>query len=312
MQEWIVPFSRRLDAFLADEGRVRSRALAQKMIDAGLVRVNGKKIRKSSYALETSDMVTVTGELPFEESSIAPVDLKLKVLFEDDACMVVDKPAGIAVHPGAGMQPGEVTLLSGVSYLFKKRALPFSDAAVLVHRLDKDTTGCLLIAKNPETHQKLQKQFEDRTVEKTYLAIVAGVPELETARVDSPIGRSQHDRTKMSVRGVGRMREAQTTYRVVAESKVASLVECDLHTGRTHQVRVHLHAIGHPVLGDPTYSTPVSVKLAAKTEGLCLHAWKLTFESPADGERHGAEAKLPKTFEKAMKGLGLGSGKRKK
>ncbi len=306
MSEWSALAPQRLDAFLASEGRVLSRAKAQKMIDAGLVRVNGKKKKKASHVLEPEDTVTVTGELPTEESLIAPVDLHLSILYEDDACMVVDKPAGVAVHPGAGMEPNEVTMLSGIAFLFKKKKIKFHEASVLVHRLDKETTGCLLIAKSEKAHLTLQKQFESRTIEKKYLALVSGVPEHETATVDSPIGRSTHDRTKMSVRGVGRMREAQTTYRVLADGKSAALLECDLHTGRTHQVRVHLHAIGHPVLGDPSYETPASAKLSINVEGLCLHAWKLSFESPADGKTHQAKAALPSLFLKEMKKVGIG------
>ncbi len=309
MQQWTVSDSQRLDAFLAADAGVPSRSKAQKMIEAGLVRVNGKKAKKSSHPLILGDTVSITGELERPDSSIQAKDLKLKVLYEDDACMVIDKPAGIAVHPGAGMDDGEVTLLSGLAHLFRKRSLPFSEACVLVHRLDKETTGCLLIAKNEDVHRTLQKQFESRTVEKTYLALVAGSPEHESATVDSPIGRSAHDRTKMSVRGVGRMREAQTTYRVLAEStdaaRKAALVECDLHTGRTHQIRVHLHAIGHPVLGDPAYGTPASDKLSSEVDGLCLHAWKLAFESPEDGQRHEVQATLPVTFKKAMKKSGI-------
>ena len=305
MNEWIATVSQRLDAFLASEGRVASRAKAQKMIEAGLVRVNGKKEKRSSTPVEAGDTVKVTGELPPELSQIEPRDLGLTILYEDEACMVLDKPAGVAVHPGAGMEPDEVTMLSGIAYLFKKRSLPFSEASVLVHRLDKETTGCLLIAKNEDAHRMLQKQFETRTVEKKYLALVAGVPEHESAKVDSPIGRSQHDRTKMSVRGVGRMREAQTTYRVLAEGNGVSLLECDLHTGRTHQVRVHLHAIGHPVLGDPSYSTPASIKTSSGISGLCLHAWKLSFESPATGKRQHTEAAIPSLITNQMKKAGI-------
>ncbi len=262
---------------------------------------------RASTSLEAGDTVEVRGELPSSGGHIKAVNLKLKPLYEDDACWVLNKPAGIAVHPGHSMDAEEVTLLHGIKYLCEKEKIPFSADAVLVHRLDRETTGCILVAKNAKAHQQLQKQFETRTVRKLYLALIAGVPSLQQAIIDSPIGRSRTDRTKMSVQGISGAREAKTTYRIVDASHDVALVECDLHTGRTHQVRVHLQSIGHPVLGDVSYKSNLSESLTAQlqVENLCLHAWKLTFVSPDDKKEHDIIAPLPVTLTKALKNAGI-------
>lgn len=299
--EWIVSLPDRLDSFLAADGRMLSRAKAQKAVEEGQVSVNDQVVKKSAHRLQEGDKVAVQGQARASADAgraPSPVDLHLRVLYEDEACLVLDKPAGVAVHPGSGMAPGEVTLLSGIAHLFDERGLPFSAESVLVHRLDKETTGCILVAKTPAAHLFLQSQFEERTVRKLYLALVAGIPQQKTATVDAPIGRSISDRTQMTVFHAGKAREAQTTYRVLAEGKDAALLECDLHTGRTHQVRVHLSSIGHPVLGDTSYTSVLSDRLRDEHDirNLCLHAWKLTFASPADEREHQVIAKVPKDF----------------
>lgn len=294
--DWIVPLPDRLDAFLGSDGRMLSRAKAQKAIEEGLVMVNDEVVRKPAHRVQEGDKVSLESPAPDKtDQTITPVDLHLPILYEDDACMVIDKPAGIAMHPGAGMAPGDVTMLHGIAHLFRERSLPFSTDSVLVHRLDKETTGCLLVAKTPAAHRFLQGQFETRTVKKTYLALVAGIPEHQTATVDAPIGRSVSDRTQMTVFHAGKTREARTTYRILASGKNAALLECDLHTGRTHQVRVHLSSIGHPILGDGTYTSLLSERLAQEYDirNLCLHAWKLAFTSPADEKEHTVEAPVP-------------------
>lgn len=235
--------------------------------------------------------------------------MPLPVLYEDDACLVIEKPAGIAVHPGTAMKEGEKTLLDDLRLLFKERSLPFFPEEVLVHRLDKGTTGCLLIAKTPEYHARFQEQFKDRAVKKTYLAIVHGVPKHPEATIDAPIGRSFSNTVKMGVIGVRKGREAQTTYRVIQQGQTCALLECDLHTGRTHQVRVHLSSIGHPVLGDEKYGTNASKKFSQQNHitHLCLHAWKLGFTSLADVAWHGVGATVPGRFQKTLQSLGLES-----
>ncbi len=307
MPNWVVSLPERLDVFLASQGRMLSRAKAQAAIEAGRVLVNDVVTTKSSLRLQEGDVVKLEEEAVVVDDHIEPVDLQLESLYEDDTCMVINKPAGIAVHPGAGMAPGEKTILHGIAFVFRKRSLPFSSEAVLVHRLDKDTTGCLLVAKNPAAHMFLQGQFETRTVQKQYLALIAGVPEVPAAVIDAPIGRSTANRTTMAVTGSAGSREAQTTYRVLEAKGKVALVLCDLHTGRTHQVRVHLSSIGHPVLGDGTYRNDLSEMLAEEFDlhSLSLHAWKLTFLSPNDQREHQVEAPLPYPFVHALETIGM-------
>ncbi len=304
--EYSVPWPMRLDAFLTQQEGMKSRSAAQKMVSEGLVKVNGKKCEKPGWMLKGGEKVQVTNQAPADVDLGVESDLKLNVLFEDDDCMVIEKPAGVAVHPGTGMAPGEVTLLHALQPMFKKRKLPFSPAEVLVHRLDKDTTGCLLVALNPKSHLRLQKQFQDRTVEKSYLTLVAGLPSPATAMIDSPIGRHSTKRTTMSVHQHSGAREARTTYRTLDSGEGAALLECDLHTGRTHQIRVHLTSVGHPVLGDKTYTANRALNLAEELGigFLCLHAWKLKFDD-AKGKRVEVECDLPKNFSALLKKLGM-------
>lgn len=307
MPQWIVSFPDRLDSFLSKDGRMLSRAKAQSAIEGGSVSVNEETVTKASFRLQEGDVVEAGEAEAAASADIDPVDLHLPILHEDDACIIIDKPAGIAVHPGAGMGPGEKTLLNGIAFLFKERGLPFSGESVLAHRLDKETTGCLLIAKTAEAHLSLQKQFEDRSVKKEYLAIVAGVPDPPAAVIDASIGRSASDRTKMTVYGSGKSRSALTTYRTLQKSKEAALLACELHTGRTHQIRVHLSSLGHPILGDGTYTNQLSERLSDDHDirSLCLHAWKLRITSPDTGKTISAEAPLPQEFKASLKKAGL-------
>ena len=308
MHEWIVSSPMRLDVFLTGEGAASSRVKARDIVKAGYVMVNGRISRKVALVLKEGDKVEMSAtEEPVTETRIEDIDLKLEVLYEDDACMVINKPAGISVHPGAGMPENEQTLLNGIVHLFAERKIPFSSSAVLVHRLDKETTGCLLVAKTPDAHKELQKQFEDRTVQKFYLAIVAGVPNPPTAMIDASIGRSTANRTKMTVFGSAKTRDARTTYRTLDASEEVALLSCELHTGRTHQIRVHLHSIGHSILGDDTYMSALSEDLQEKFDihDLCLHAWKISFDSPADKKTHDVKAMLSPLMQSIMKKLGL-------
>lgn len=307
---WIVTESGRLDVALVQVGAMETRADAQRAIAAGLVSVNSVPAAKAGLRVKPEDRLEIAeAETASVPSDIPPVALDVPVLYEDAACLVLLKPAGIPVHPGAGMPPGTTTLLHGIAHLFAERKLPFSPGSVLVHRLDQDTTGCLLVAKSPDAHRQLQQQFAERSVVKTYLALVAGVPSPPAAVIDAPVGRSTADRTTMAVLGAGRTREARTTYRTlaVAPDGVAALLSCDLHTGRTHQIRVHLSTVGHPVLGDDVYENPASERLAQarNISSLCLHAWRLQFTSPADGARCAAEAPVPAAFRAACAAVEL-------
>ncbi|MEI8230544.1 MAG: RluA family pseudouridine synthase [Candidatus Peregrinibacteria bacterium] len=305
--EFLVQKRQRLDVFVTEAAGI-SRVRSGKLIREGCVLVHGRIIRTPAHIVLSGDDVSANADLaPVTETHIASVDGKVAVLYEDDACLVICKPAGISVHPGNGMQKDDITLLNSIAYLFQKRGIPFSASTVLVHRLDKDTTGCLLIAKSPAAHLALQKQFKNRTVEKTYLALVAGIPVLAEATIDAPIGRHYTDRMKMAVLGAVRSRAASTTYHVLSRGVNAALLACDLHTGRTHQIRVHLASIGHPVLGDSAYFSDASAAISRELhiERICLHAWKLKFRSPADEEEHLVEAPVSKTLNEAMKKAAL-------
>ncbi len=305
--DWIVPSPVRLDLFLASKAGVKSRASAQKAIKRKRVCVNGKTVSKPSLRLSGGDRVSLIEEKRAVDAlSEEHGNLRLGVLYEDDACMVIDKPRGIAVHPGSGMKEGEETILGSLRSLFSLHSLPFSAPEVLAHRLDKDTTGCLLVAKTPQAHLVLQRQFHDRKVEKRYLALVSGVPSPRAAIIDASIGRHTGDRTKMSVLQATKSRSARTTYRTVASGGGIALLTLDLHTGRTHQIRVHLKSIGHPVLGDRKYGNKDSSALGERLDirFLCLHAWKLAFVSPTGKNVH-VTSPLPGEFARVLTTLGM-------
>ncbi|MDA1293005.1 MAG: RluA family pseudouridine synthase [bacterium] len=308
--EFTTDASGRLDAIIAAQDSTLSRSKIQKAIKEGSVTVNGKVVKKSSLQLAEGDVIVlrIDASLVINQSSLVqPVNLTLEVLFEDDAVVVINKPAGYAVHPGHSMEENETTILHGIAYLFAERKIPFSPDSTLVHRLDKPTTGCLVVAKNDVCFAALQKQFEERTTIKKYLAIVSGVPEHTEATIDAPIGRNLTDRTKMSVLKTSVSRDAKTTYRVLDATSDCALVECDLHTGRTHQIRVHLSSIGHPILGDVPYGSPANKKLSEhyNVSGLCLHARTIAFVSPADNTLHTVEAPLSDLLLEVAKATGL-------
>jgi 23S rRNA pseudouridine1911/1915/1917 synthase len=297
----------RLDQYLGDSAHCRSRSEACKLIHAGVVKLNGKKCLKPSISVKAGDRLELSLPSPPPVQDPDAKQIALPVLYEDAACMVIDKPAGVIVHPGHGMKPDDTTILAALAPLFRERDLPFHPSSVLVHRLDKDTTGCLLVAKTPEAHLLLQKQFAGREVRKTYLALVAGLPSPAAAVIDAPIGRHKHHRTRMSVMDASsKLREAKTTYRTLAHCDVAALLACDLHTGRTHQIRVHLSTIGHPILGDETYGNDRSKTLAEESgiDRICLHAWKFSFSS-LKGKRVEVESSMPEKLEKALENLGI-------
>ena len=303
--QWTATTPGRLDAFLASVIADLSRSQLQKLIKEGSITINDIVVTKPAQKLDEGDAVILN--IQKEEENQKPktskqVNMNLPILYENDDCLVVNKPARIAVHPGTGIGPDDPTILSGIAHLFTERNLPFDPAAVLVHRLDKDTTGCLLIAKHPKAHRELQQQFQDRSVHKTYLAIVAGVPEQSEAMIDAPIGRNLHDRTKMSILSTGTSRAATTGYKTLDQTDVCALLQCTLHTGRTHQIRVHLSSIGHPILGDTTYVSTRNEDLTERLQisGLCLHAHQLSFTDTAD-ERVTVVADVPEGFEKNLK-----------
>jgi 23S rRNA pseudouridine1911/1915/1917 synthase len=290
----------RLDRFLANQLPAYSRSRLQQLIRGGFVSLNGKPARPSDF-LRKEDRIELT-EPPLEKIDNRPEAIPLDVLFEDRDLIVINKPAGMVVHPGAGHR--QHTLVNALLHHCPTLSgIGGKERPGIVHRLDKETSGCLVVAKNDEAHRHLSAQFAARTVEKIYLAVVAGRLRRSTGVIEEKIGRHPVDRQKMSVVSA-RGRTAKTEYSVLRASETASLVECRLHSGRTHQIRVHLHHLGHPVLGDKIYAR----KLAGEFPRQMLHAWKLGFRHPRTGKWNSFEAPLPHDFVNALRCAGIATG----
>ena len=307
---------RRLDRFLADANPEISRSEVQRDIRDGRVSVSGKVTRQPSHRLREND--EIVWEIA-DRAPLTPHPIPLDVLYEDEHLVVVDKPAGLVVHPGAGTEAP--TLVEG---LLADRTLPPSDDPVrpgIVHRLDKETSGVILVAKTSAALAHLQRQFAARSVEKTYLAVVRGVIAEGEGTIDAPIGRDPARPRRMSVRSQGRA--ARTDFRVLHRLRDSTLLLVRPYTGRTHQVRVHLQYIGHPVLGDPIYgdakhrrSPQVASDTGSRGPGqaahdaqgrsgraamrgrLMLHAWQIGVQHPETGESLRFEAPIPAEFPK--------------
>jgi 23S rRNA pseudouridine1911/1915/1917 synthase len=287
----------RLDRFLAMELPQYSRSRFQQLIRDGFVRLNGKTARPRDI-LRADDVVDLT-EPPPEKIDNQPEAIPLDILFEDDDLIVINKPVGLVVHPGAGHR--EHTLVNALlHHCSTLSGIGGKERPGIVHRLDKDTSGCLVVAKNDESHRGLSIQFAERGVEKIYLALVSRKLRKSAGVIEEKIGRHRVHRQRMSVTSE-RGREARTEYRVLRSSDQASLVECKLHSGRTHQIRVHLHHLGHPVLGDKVYAP----KLTGKILRQMLHAWKLGFHHPRTAEWRTFEAPMPNDFAEAMRSTGF-------
>jgi 23S rRNA pseudouridine1911/1915/1917 synthase len=287
----------RLDQFLAKRLPEYSRSRLQQLIRAGFVRLNQQATRPRQI-VRIGDKIDLL-EPPLEKIETLPEPIPLDVLFEDDDLTVINKPAGLTVHPGAGQR--EHTLVNALlSYCTTLSGIGGKERPGIVHRLDKETSGCLVVAKNDIAHRELSKQFVARTVEKIYLALVAGKLRKAAGIIDEKIGRHPVHRQRMSV-SARRGRAAKTEYRVISSSDEGSLIECRLHSGRTHQIRVHLHHLGHPVLGDKIYAP----RFAKNFPRQMLHAWKLGFRHPRTGEWKNFEAPLPSDFNDAIRTAGL-------
>ena len=297
----------RLDRWLALRLAELSRARIQGLIEDGHVQVDAGAAR-ASLRLRVGQTVMVSIPEPVAAEP-SPEDIPLCVVYEDGHLLVVDKPAGVTVHPGAGHSAGtlvnallhHVKDLSGVGGVLRPG---------IVHRLDKGTSGLMVVAKDDQTHRALTEQFAGRTVEKEYLALVHGVPARAEAEITAAIGRDPQHRNKMSVRAP-RGREARSGYRVVEALDGAALLRVRIHTGRTHQIRVHLTSIGHPVAGDATYGgrrTPSS-RRATSRQALnslsrpALHAARLVFEHPATGRRLTFESPWPEDLAGVLRAL---------
>jgi len=297
----------RLDRALGDLFPDHSRSFLAGLVAEGLVRVDGRPAKKPSQRVETGQRVTIEVPDP-APSAIVSQDLPLSVLHEDEDIVVIDKPPGLVVHPAAGH--ADRTLVNAL--LFHVRDLSGVGGELrpgIVHRLDKDTSGVMVIAKHDEAHRKLTANWNTDRVQKEYVALVYGTPSHERGTVDAPIGRDPRDRKKMAV--VANGRRAVTDYEVAERLRHASVLRCRLRTGRTHQIRVHIKHLGHPIVGDPLYSGPQwrgiadkrVQKVLSSLDRQMLHAAKITFEHPRTGAVVSLEAPVPADFRAVLAAL---------
>ncbi len=291
----------RLDVFLSGQAEL-TRSLAQKLIENGDVKVGGQTVNKN-YKLRTGDEISIV--LPEAEPLEAePENIPLEIVFEDDALIVVNKPQGMVVHPAAGHVTG--TLVNALLYHAKGRLSAINGVIRpgIVHRIDKDTSGLLVVAKTNNAHLSLAEQIKEHSVTREYFCIAHGKFKEEAFTVDKPIGRHQKDRKKMAIVAADNGRHAVTHVQVVKQFARWALLTCRLETGRTHQIRVHLSSLGHPVAGDPVYGVKndsLAKKYALK--GQLLHAATLGFVHPESGEYMEFHAPLPAHFQKVLDGL---------
>jgi len=291
----IASSSQRLDKALADASGL-SRERIKALMGEGRITLDGKPAAQASHkpSVGAAFAISIPAVTPDEAQ---PEDIPLNVMFEDEHLIVIDKPAGLVVHPAVGNYDG--TLVNALLHHCKGQLSGIGGVARpgIVHRIDKDTSGLLVVAKSDVAHEGLARQFEDHTVERAYLALVAGNPMPPSGTVTGAIARSNSDRKKMALVKDGRGKHAVTHYATLERFTGAALVECRLETGRTHQVRVHMTSLGHPLLGDPSYGrTPVKLKpLLAEHqfERQALHAKVLGFIHPVTGAALRFESPLP-------------------
>ncbi len=280
----------RLDHVLAEP--LGSRSRAQRLIDAGRVTVDGVA-RPKRHVVTAGEVVEVVDDAPaLPSADAADPDVAFGIAYEDEALLVVDKPAGLVVHPAAGHWTG--TLAQGLA----ARGIGAQRGGI-VHRLDRDTSGLLLVAKDEPTLLALQDELRERRIEREYLALVEGRPPARTGTIDAPIGRDRRDRTRHST-DTDAPREAVTHFAIEQSLPGVTLLRVRLETGRTHQIRVHLHAIGHPVVGDPVYGGGATLGL----ERQFLHAARLAFDHPRDGRRVEVRSPLPDDLTGALERAG--------
>ncbi len=280
----------RLDRFLAGLPEVGSRAAAERLVASGSVRVDGERAGKS---VRLAGGEKVEFEAPEQPANLEAEDVGLRVAYEDEHLLVVDKPAGVVVHPSAGHRKG--TLVHGV--LEHGAAGGDEERPGIVHRLDRDTSGLLVVARSEEAHERLKRLVQRHALEREYLALVRGLPRSRAGRIEAPIGRDRREPTRQSL-DTDRPREAVTHFEVEQLIGRQALLRVRLETGRTHQIRVHLAAIGLPVLGDPVYGAP-DPALGRQF----LHATRLAFVHPFSGERVEVVSPLPADLARYLQGL---------
>jgi 23S rRNA pseudouridine1911/1915/1917 synthase len=289
----------RLDRWLSERLPELSRARLQALIRGGLVRVDGA-VLKAAHRLRGGERIEVEIPPPPDET-LVPEPVPLSIVYEDDHVLVVDKPAGMVVHPGAGRSQG--TLAAAVlAHAPATAGVGGPRRPGIVHRLDKDTSGLLVVAKTAAAYDDLVAQLAARTVTRRYLAVVHGRVRANESVVDAPIGRHPSDRVKMAIRPPGRGKRAVTRYRVLERFAQFTLLDVRLETGRTHQIRVHLASLGHPVVGDDVYGKP-RLRSPVSTEGYALHATALAFVHPAFRKVIECTAPLPERIERLLSHL---------
>ena len=284
----------RIDKYLCEQTQL-TRSRIQQLIEQGAVEVNGKAT-KSNYKINPGDLIEVSYE-DLSELDVVAQDIPLDIRYEDSDVIVINKPRGMVVHPANGNQQG--TLVNALLYHCKD--LSGINGVLrpgIVHRIDKDTTGLIIVAKNDKAHLELSKQLQDKTVNRLYYALVHGTFAHDYGTIDAPIGRDETDRQKMAVTEKN-SKEARTHFRVLERFKDYSLVECRLETGRTHQIRVHMRYIDHPIVGDEKYGYRRRMKIG----GQLLHAHQLEFVHPSTGEKMVVEAEIPQDFAEVLQRL---------
>ncbi len=282
----------RIDSFLANQKEGLSRVAVQRLIEEEKILVNGRKT-KPSYKIQEKDEITVKEEKP-KEIELKAQDIPVEIIYEDTDIIVVNKPKGMVVHPANGNPDG--TLVNAIMAICKGSLSGIGGEIRpgIVHRIDKDTSGILMIAKNDKAHINLSEQIKNHEVQKIYIAMVRGMVKENEATINMPIGRSTRDRKKMAVTQNGK--QAITHFKVIKRfpSHNCTLLEIKIETGRTHQIRVHLSQIGYPIIGDSVYSNG---KNEWGIQGQCLHAKSLQFKHPLTGEEMFLEAELPAYFQ---------------
>jgi 23S rRNA pseudouridine1911/1915/1917 synthase len=288
--------NKRLDSYIAEEKSELSRTTIKRLLENAQILVNGTK-QKASYKPETGDLIQIN--MPeLCKTELVAQDIPVPVIYEDKDIIVVNKPKGMVVHPANGNP--DKTLVNAILAMCKDSLSGIGGEIRpgIVHRLDKDTSGLLIVAKNDLAHINMSKQIQDRQVIKKYIALVRGIVPEDEATIDMPIARSKKDRKKMAVDKDGK--NAVTHFKVLKRYDKYTLLELKIDTGRTHQIRVHMSYIGHPVVGDTTYSNG---KNEFGIEGQMLHAKYLEFKHPITGETLKLEAPLPQYFENVLKKL---------
>lgn len=283
----------RLDKYLAANTDY-SRVMISKMIDAEYIKVNDKR-EKASYKVRENDCIEIIDGFK-EETDIVPTKMDINIVYEDEHIIIVNKPSGLVVHPGSGNYDN--TLVNGLMYYTNSLSdINGEERPGIVHRIDKDTSGLLMVAKTNEAHQILTEYFKHKDVKREYLALITGVFPHETATIDAPIGRDPKDRKKMTVTA-DNSKEAVTHLRVLKRYKEHTLVSLKLETGRTHQIRVHMKYIGYPVFNDPVYTNKQTTEF-----GQFLHSHKMEFEHPITKEHMSFECPMPDEMQEFINSL---------